>query len=139
MESNPRPGNGFWNWFNASSQGGASEAFVAGGAEGYPGYDFSASYTKSGLDMNGGWNIYGCLWTPTRITFYWNSAARRDAGVADTIVGSYPTTTLINGQTNTGRTGQFRLDGATNGNGLLLMLGGSTNQNVQFDWVRVWQ
>lgn len=141
VEINPRPANGFWNWFAAdgSGQGPFGQAFVAGGADGYPGYDYTPSYNASGLDLNGGWNIIGCLWVADRITFYWNSAARRDAGIPDTIVGTYPTTTFINGQTNTGVQGSYRLNGANNGNGILLILGGSSGQNVQFDYVRVWQ
>lgn len=131
--------NGFLNWFNGKGSAGAfGEFFGALGADGYP--DWNAAIQNAGLDTQGGWNVFGCLWTEDELSFWWNSWAGRQAGKPDTCVARYPTKTPFHGfiSNDFNRGGNMTLAGAENPT-FYLILGSSTGSGTEFDWVHVYQ
>lgn len=141
----PMRGNincGFLDWFDGVNDPGVfGEYMGALFADGTP-TDWGAQADRAGLDTNGDWNVYGCLWTPTEISYWWTSWARRLAGTADTLITRYPTDRPIGGavsNNNARRISKSIGDAANNGNGQYLMLGAGDGSGFQVDWVHLWQ
>lgn len=131
---------GFLHWFDGVNDPGSfGQFFGALGATGYP--NWSTVIQQSGIDLVGGWNVFGFLWTPTYIEMYWNSWARRQAGIADYRHSRYPTTTPLRGfiSNDSSRPATVTLTSANASVGLYLILGSGTGDGTQIDYVRVWQ
>jgi hypothetical protein len=111
-------------------------------------YGTFTTAAKNALDLSG-YNIYGCLWTPTTMTFYWNSAAGRAAGKPDVIAyGPIATTTPVttnqsnspplgaNGYGPVANEGTFT---GANSSQVYLILGTGQGWPMLVDYVHVWQ
>ena len=80
------------------------------------------------------WHTYGCLWTPGKVTWYFDDKALMTQKYSATA----PPAPLANGTTNPTPDGIFHyLD--TDPEGMLLILGSDSNWPIYVDWVRVWQ
>ena len=125
---------GFLEWFGGQTPGQPfGDFFGSLGATGYP--NWGTVISNSGIDTSGGWNVFGFLWTATYIEFYWNSWARRQAGIADYRHAHYPLNSGINGfiSNNFRRPlNNFILKPKP----LFLMLAAA---GCDVDWVHVWQ
>ena len=80
------------------------------------------------------WHIYGCLWTPGMVTWYFDNKALMTQKYSATS----PPDPLANGTTVPTPVGIFHyLD--VDPEGMLLILGSDPNWPIYVDWVRVWQ
>ncbi len=80
------------------------------------------------------WHIYGCLWTPGKITWYFDDKPL----MTQTYFATAPPAPLANGTITPTPAGIYSiLD--TDPAGMLLILGSDTEWPIFVDWVRVWQ
>ena len=81
-----------------------------------------------GLDLTN-WNIYGCLWTPTTIKWYYNNY----------LMVTVPTTTTTNVSLQPADTASTKTYTSANTDHVWLCLGTSTGWPMLVDYVHVWQ
>lgn len=97
-------------------------------------YQNSNNYQNtSGIDYSQ-WHTYGCLWTPGKVTWYFDGVAKMTQNYSATA----PPSPLANGPVTPTPVGVFNiLDQSPGGNSLIL--GSGPGWPIDVDWVHSWQ